>query len=81
MALRAIAVLSFPPPLGLPLQTLVVLDDLWLLVFVPKGSHGGWNGGLAGSTVESVAVRAFVGMQRIWSFLFTLFRLDLFRTL
>lgn len=58
--------LGFPPLLILSfvllLKTLVVLNHLWLFIFIPERTHGGRDGGFAGHAIEAVAVGALMGM-------------------
>lgn len=73
VALLAV-LLGFPPLIILPfvllLQALVVLDHLWLFVFIPEGTHRGRDCGFAGHAIEAVTVGALMGMHRITSFPF-----------
>jgi hypothetical protein len=50
------------------LDFLVVLYQLWLLFWVPKGSVSWGDGRLASLAVEAMATWAFVVMQRYSSF-------------
>lgn len=63
--------LGLPPLLILPfillLKALVVLDHIWLLIFIPEGAHRGRNGGLACHAIETVAVWTLMGVSWIAS--------------
>lgn len=71
LSLPSLLILSFV----LFLQALIILDHLWLFIFIPEWTHWGRDGGLTGHAIEAVTIGAFMRMQRIASFIFFLSRL------